>query len=82
MLKDYCECENIIFYSDSLLVVNQINGKYKVIKPELEFLKQSCVDQMKEYTVKVKVKHIRREKNKQAEQGEINGRNQENVDDE
>lgn len=54
-------------YSDSQLLVNQINGIYKVRKPHLQSLHTEIITQIKELSCKFKIEYIPREKNREAD---------------
>ncbi len=57
---------SIKIYGDSLLVVNQINGKYKVNAPNLIPLYRQCVELLK--NIKFEISHIARSLNKEADE--------------
>jgi ribonuclease HI len=54
------------FYSDSQLLVRQINGEYRVKHPNLQPLYQKVVDLLQQFP-SYKINHIPREKNKIAD---------------
>ena len=55
---------DIEIYSDSQLIVNQLNGKYKIHKPELQDLHDKVMDLSGSISSKVKVTWVPRELNK------------------
>jgi ribonuclease HI len=58
--------ESVEIYGDSLLVVNQINGKYKVSDPELKKI-HSNIMQLLALIPHWKIIHVPREKNQKAD---------------
>lgn len=58
--------KKIYFYLDSLLVVNQLNGEYKVKNRDFWPVHQDIKDSVKEYE-EVEFQHVRREHNKLAD---------------
>jgi ribonuclease HI len=50
----------IIVFSDSELVIKQLNGEYRVTKPHLKVLKEKTMNLVKEYT-NVRFEHISRQ---------------------
>ena len=58
--------EQLMVFSDSKLLVNQINGQYKVKSEQIRPLFQQAVNLLGEFT-NWKVQHITREKNKEAD---------------
>jgi phosphoribosylglycinamide formyltransferase-1 len=58
--------EQLMVFSDSELLVRQINGQYKVKSEQIRPLFQQAVDLLGQFA-KWKVKHIPREKNKEAD---------------
>ena len=60
-IQNNYKLRSITIYSDSMLVVNQINGKWRVTTPTLYPLWQKC---MKLMTDKIKIKWISREFNR------------------
>ncbi len=58
---------SIIVYSDSELVVKQLNGHYKVKEPELKKLNEKVRDLIRAIPSKIEFKHIRREQNREAD---------------
>ncbi len=71
-LKDYAknvdDVENVEMFLDSKLVVEQINKKWQIKEPRLAQLAQKCWSIMEKLPYSIKVTHIRRELNKQADQ--------------
>ncbi len=57
----------ITIFSDSELVVKQLNGQYKVKEPELKKLHEIVRKLMGEISAKIEFKHIRREQNREAD---------------
>ena len=53
--------------SDSLLLINQLNGKFKVRAPNLKPLFDNACELVKEFK-SVKFTHVYREKNKEADE--------------
>jgi len=70
MYKIYC-VENKItdacIYLDSLLVVQQVNEKFKVRSENLKELNAQCKDLMSQIN-NLEIIHVRREKNKRADE--------------
>lgn len=64
--KDKLKKTEVIIYSDSDLVINQINGKYKILESELVPLFVE-VWNLKFDFPNIKFIHIEREKNKEAD---------------
>ena len=60
------KAEEIVVYSDSLLLVKQLNGEYKTKDEWLRRLKLIAVSLISHFR-KVRIVHIPREKNKQAD---------------
>lgn len=58
--------ERLELYLDSKLVVEQVSGRYKIKKPELQVLCRHAVDLMGKFD-EVVVKHVEREKNQGAD---------------
>ena len=52
--------DNVIIYSDSKLMVNQINGDWQVTTDHLQPLYDKCIKKM---TDKIKIKWVRRDSN-------------------
>ena len=59
--------KNILVEGDSLLIINQINGTYKVNSPKL-LIYHNVVKSLIETFDKIEFQHIRREFNKEADQ--------------
>ena len=53
-------------YLDSKLVVEQMNGRYRIKAPELIPLHQKAIEQMRQFP-EVQVAHVEREKNRGAD---------------
>jgi len=58
--------DSVIVFSDSELLVRQINGEYKVKNPALRKLHKESCELLNNFS-KWQVRHIRREENKQAD---------------
>ena len=58
--------DRLEIYLDSKLVVEQVNGKYRVKKPELQTLHRQAVDLLKQFD-EVSIGHVERERNKGAD---------------
>ena len=61
----------LTIYGDSLLVIKQLKGEYRVKSPNLKPYYQSVmsqIDQIKMKKVKIFLKHVKRDKNKIADQ--------------
>lgn len=58
--------DRLELYLDSRLVVEQVSGRYKVKKPELQALCRRATELMSRFD-EVAVKHVEREKNKGAD---------------
>ncbi|HRE40057.1 MAG TPA: ribonuclease HI family protein [Ignavibacteria bacterium] len=60
--------DKIIFQSDSELMVNQINGKYKVNNESLKELKEEAINKLKNrFAGMWSIVHIPREENREAD---------------
>lgn len=59
--------DTLIIYSDSQLVVNQIKGLYKVKKEHLKELFDTVQNMISSVSYTVKIFHIPREQNKEAD---------------
>ena len=67
---DYCDKNNlkdVQIYLDSLLVVQQVNGKYKVKSKNLKDLYNQCTDLIKKID-NLEIYHVPREQNKRADE--------------
>ena len=62
----FSDVRNVTVYSDSELLVRQINGIYKVKNPHLLVLYQ-IAENLKKHFVSFKIEYIEREKNKEAD---------------
>ena len=58
--------DRLEIYLDSKLVVEQVNGKYRVKKPELQTLHREAVDLLKQFK-EVSIGHVERDRNKGAD---------------
>lgn len=65
--KDEHEFDKIEFYSDSDLMVNQVNFDYQVKEPELALLNHKFHVKMKKLGKPFTISHVEREKNKAAD---------------
>ena len=65
--KGEYEIEKIEFYSDSDLMVNQVNFDYQVKEPELALLNHKFHVRMKKLGIPFRISYIDREKNKAAD---------------
>ena len=52
--------DNVTIYSDSKLIVNQINGEWRITTTNLQPLYEKCIKRM---TDKIKIKWVRRDSN-------------------
>ena len=67
---DYCDknnLKNVQIYLDSLLVVQQVNGKYKVKSKNLKDLYNQCIDLIEKIN-NLEIHHVPREQNKRADE--------------
>ena len=67
---DYCDKNNlkgVQIYLDSLLVVQQVNGKYKVKSKNLMDLYNQCTDLIEKID-NLEIHHVPREQNKRADE--------------
>ncbi len=67
---DYCDKNNlkdVQIYLDSLLVVQQVNGKYKVKSQNLKDLYNLCTDLIEKID-NLEIHHVPREQNKRADE--------------
>ena len=67
---DYCDKNNLKdlqIYLDSLLVVQQVNGKYKVKSKNLKELYSQCTNLMEKID-NLEIHHVPREQNKRADE--------------
>ncbi len=62
--KDFDE---INFFSDSELMVKQINGKYKIKNPDMKKLSLEFWKEIKSLNIKFSISHVSRDKNKLAD---------------
>lgn len=63
--EDSCE---VICRLDSQLVVEQINGRYKIKQPHIQTFNDEIKNLLSELAVKINFIHIRREQNQRADQ--------------
>jgi ribonuclease HI len=61
------ECSNLIVHSDSELMVRQMNGQYKVKDADLKKQFISIQKTLGDLSFQFAIKHIEREKNKEAD---------------
>jgi len=59
--------DNLQVFLDSKLVVEQVNGKWKVKEPGLKELHKQAVELLKPYGDRVSVRHVDRSQNKGAD---------------
>jgi probable phosphoglycerate mutase len=52
---------------DSKLVVEQVNGKWRVKEPDLQRLHAAATELMKQFGDRVTIRHVAREENKRAD---------------
>ena len=62
-----CGVRNLIVYGDSLLVINQVTGKFKVNSHKLNKYYEFAIELSKQFE-SVRFQHIPREKNKRADE--------------
>lgn len=70
-LINYCpehNIDSIKIFMDSKLVVEQINGHYKVKASHLKPLYHQCLNQISRLNLPLTVKHILRDQNSQADE--------------
>lgn len=67
ILEDKINCEEILFFLDSLLIVNQLNGIYKVKDKKLILLNLTIKKLISKLNKKIIFNYIPRNKNKQAD---------------
>ncbi|MFM7099392.1 MAG: ribonuclease HI family protein [Gemmataceae bacterium] len=60
--------DEVVIHSDSELMVRQVNGEYKVKSEELKPLFQQARDLISKMRGSVRIVHVRREQNKDADQ--------------
>lgn len=58
----------IVCRLDSQLVVEQINGRYKIKQPHLQVFNDQIKNLLSEFNLKISFIHIRREQNKRADE--------------
>jgi ribonuclease HI len=61
------DIKNIKIEGDSMLVVNQISGKWQVKDAKLKVLHQSVMAMIRKYFKTVLIRHVYRDKNKDAD---------------
>ena len=59
--------DRLEIYLDSNLVVEQVKGKYKVKKPELQKLQKQVMELLQQFGDNWTIKHIDREENRRAD---------------
>jgi len=57
----------VTVFSDSELLVNQINGKYKIKKPHLQTLYNKIQNMLGDSNIELEISHIPREQNNEAD---------------
>ncbi len=60
-------CVHLSVFSDSQLLVNQINGEYRVKQPHLQILYQQVMKEIADLGSAFQLSHVPREKNKEAD---------------
>ncbi len=66
-LSQKYDVKKLQVYSDSELLVKQMNGVYKIKKPHLQDLNQKIKTQLAQLKINFEIKHIKREGNKKAD---------------
>ena len=59
--------DRLEIYLDSNLVVEQVKGKYRVKKPELQKLHEQAMELLKQFDEKWTIAHVERDRNKGAD---------------
>ena len=62
------EIEEVVCRLDSQLVVEQINGRYKVKQPHLQVFVSEIKELIMQLSVKISFVHVRREQNQRADE--------------
>jgi ribonuclease HI len=65
-MKDW-DFDRLEVYMDSKLVVEQVNGKWKVKEPELQQFHRQATELLKEFGDKVSISHVGRDENRRAD---------------
>ena len=65
-MKDW-DFDRLEVCMDSRLVVEQVNGKWRVKEPELKELHRQATELLKQFGDRVTVKHVGREENRRAD---------------
>lgn len=65
--KEFSECSEIRIHADSLLMVSQIKGRYKVKHPGLKPLYAEAIKNLKAATYRWDIVHVARELNHEAD---------------
>ena len=66
-VNDKNNLKDVQIYLDSLLVVQQVNGKYKVKSKNLKYLYNQCTDLIEKID-NLEIHHVPREQNKRADE--------------
>ncbi|MCK5147907.1 ribonuclease HI family protein [bacterium] len=66
LLKDF-SIDSLKVYSDSQLLVNQVNGVYRVKQPHLQVLHKQIMVLIDQLKFDFDIEHVRREYNKEAD---------------
>jgi ribonuclease HI len=61
------ECRDLVVYSDSELMVRQMEGKYKVREPRLKRYVQEARGLISTAPFQCKIRHVTRDRNKEAD---------------
>ena len=59
---------SLTVFSDSELLVKQLNGQYRVRKDHLKMLYSQILDMLRKKSIQLDIQHISRDKNKEADQ--------------
>jgi ribonuclease HI len=65
-MKDW-EFDRLEVLMDSKLVVEQVNGKWKVKEPDLQALHRQATELLKPLSDRVTIRHVGREENRRAD---------------
>lgn len=61
------KADSLTVYSDSQLMVRQINGQYRVKQPHLQVLFAQIKEKLNSLSLAFKIEHVPREQNKEAD---------------
>lgn len=67
MKSEGMHADHVEFYSDSLLLVNQLSGKYKIKNQQIGELVSDFKNEVKQLKIEYTIKHISRKENKRAD---------------